>query len=374
MIYLDCNATTPLDPEVSRAIAMSLSKFGNPSSSHTIGRQARAAIEEARSSVARLIGAEPEEIIFTSGGTEANNLAIMGTAAVFGKGRIITSLIEHPSVINPVRYLEQTGFTATYLGVDKHCRVSPDELRAAIRKDTVLITLMHSNNETGILQPIKECLSIAKEHGIAFHTDCAQSAGKVPISASMADMITIAPHKFYGPKGTGALYVNKSMRIKPILFGAGHEGGMRPGTENTPGIVGFGKACEVAERDMKKRIEISRNLRDMLYARLKSGLGSRMRLNGHSRLRLPNTLNIRISGVDALAVVGSLGKRLAISTGSACHAGVNTPSRVLKAMGLGDADALSSFRFCVGKDNTEEEIEGAVKIFLAALRPYLRAR
>lgn len=378
MIYLDHNATTPLDREVIAAIMGSLGRFGNPSSTHSAGKEAKSLLEAARVSVAGLLECAPREVFFTSGGTEANNLALMGLAAFHGKGHIITSLIEHPSVMNPVRHLEEKGFKVTYIGVDGDCRLRLDELQKAVRKDTFLITVMHSNNETGVLQPIEEIRAIAKEHGITFHTDAAQSAGKIPVHAVMADMITVVPHKFYGPKGTGALYVKTGVALRPILFGAGHEGGLRPGTENIPGIAGMGKACEIAVRDRESRIEHNRRLKNLLFEGLREALGKNIRLNGHGSLCLPNTLNVCVpggwgGGVDAIGIVGAIGGKLAISTGSACHAGVKKPSPVLKAMGLGDADALSSFRFSVGKDNTEEEIQAAVRIFLNALPPRLRA-
>jgi cysteine desulfurase len=359
MIYLDHNATTPIDKEVKEAMISALDVYGNPSSSHIIGMNARAVVEESRGQAAKLIGSDKSEIVFTSCGTESNNLAIIGTAYKFQAGHIITSSIEHPAILNPVKWLESKGFKATYLPVDSDGRVCPDDVRKAVRKDTILITIMHSNNETGVLQPIREIGAIAREFGIAFHSDAAQSVGKmdVNVSALMVDMLTIVPHKFYGPKGVGALYLKDGINVAPILFGAGHERGIRPGTENVVGIAGLGKACEVANRDMPLRYENSLKLRDMLFFLLKEKLD--IKLNGHNTLRLPNTLNISIKGISGEDLVEKLKDVAAFSSGSACHAGIRKPSSVLKAMGLSDEDALSAIRLSTGKDNIDAEIENA---------------
>jgi cysteine desulfurase len=370
MIYLDNNATTPIDEEVKKAMADAFSLFGNPSSSHSIGRAAKAAVDGARKQVADLIACDPSEIIFTSGGTESNNLAIIGTAYKYQKGHIITSVIEHPAVLNPVRWLEMRGFAATYLPVDSGGMVNPDDVKRAIRKDTILITIMHSNNETGVLQPVKEIGMIAHEHNIIFHSDAAQGVGKMDVKTSelMVDMLTIVSHKFYGPKGVGALYLRNGIDVMPIMFGAGHERGIRPGTENVIGISGLGKACEIAVRDMPFRYECTLKLRDALFSLLESKLA--VKLNGHRILRLPNTLNVSIKGITAEDLVAALNDEVAFSAGSACHSGIRKPSPVLKAMGLSDEDALSSIRLSVGKDNTISEIEHAseriiTKIMLA---------
>ncbi|MCL4491560.1 MAG: cysteine desulfurase [Nitrospirae bacterium] len=368
MIYLDHNATTPLDEAVKKAMADAFGIFGNPSSGHGIGMAAKAVVEGARQQVARLIACDPREIVFTSGGTESNNLAIVGTAYKFRTGHIITSVIEHPSAMNPVKWLELRGFEATYLPVDSDGRVSPADVRKAIRRDTVLITVMHSNNETGVLQPSREIGEIAREHGIAFHADAAQSVGKMDVLVAdlAVDMLTIVAHKFYGPKGVGALYIRgfggsegsaRSHIPNPILFGAGHESGMRPGTENIIGISGFGRACETAALHIRDRYEHTRRLRDRLYTLLRDDLD--IKLNGHELLRLPNTLNISIGGIVADDVVQGLKDKLSLSSGSACHAGIRKPSPVLKAMGVSDEEALSAIRLSVGKDNTDEEIEAA---------------
>jgi cysteine desulfurase len=369
MIYLDNNATTPVDPEVSDAVFSSLKRdLGNPSSIHLPGRKASESIESSRKCVADLLHCSAEEICFTSGGTESNNLAIVGTAMLHKKGHIITSCIEHPSVAAPCRYLESLGFDVTYAPVNSEGMVKPDSIERSLRKETFLISVMHSNNETGVIQPVDEIGSLARERAITFHVDAAQSIGKIHFSAdSPVDLITIVSHKFYGPKGVGALYIRNATRLKPIIFGAGHERGLRPGTENVAGIVGLGKACQIAVRDIELRVSHTTTLRDLLFGRLKSAL-SDMSLNGHETRRLPNTLNVRIPGVLSVELVEMLKDRVAVSSGSACHAGKTEPSRVLKNMGLSDEEALSSLRLSVGQDNTEEEIEEASRIIIAAVQ------
>ncbi|MFO0752627.1 MAG: cysteine desulfurase family protein [Thermodesulfovibrionales bacterium] len=372
-IYLDHNATTPLDEEVKRAMVESLPLFGNPSSSHCFGAAAKAAIEKARGQVARLIMAEPHEVVFTSGGTEANNLAILGTALRKREGHLITSVIEHPSVSNPVRWLEERDYDVSWIPVDADGRIDPGAVRKAIRKDTLLITLMHSNNETGVLQPIEEVGALAREYGVPFHSDAAQSVGKVEVRVPElgVDMLTVVSHKFYGPKGVGALSIkgwgkegcppgSAAHWPVPLLFGAGHERGLRPGTENTVGIVGLGAACEGAHRHLSERFEHSRTLREMLFSLLSEELD--IRLNGHAEARLPNTLNIAVRGSIGEDLVAALGDVLAFSAGSACHAGIRRPSSVLKAMGISDQDALSSVRLSVGKDNTPGEMRKAAAL------------
>ncbi len=368
LIYLDNNATTPIDEDVKKVISDAFEIFGNPSSSHIYGIEARKLIEKARADVANLIGAEPSEVYFTSGGTESNNLAIIGTAYKYKRGHIITSVIEHPSVFNVVKWLESNGFEVDYLPVDSYGIVDPDDIKRAIRKDTILVTIMHSNNETGVLQPIKEIGKILKELNIPFHTDAAQSVGKIDVNVSelMVDMLTIVSHKFYGPKGVGAIYIKKGLNIMPIMFGAGHEKGIRPGTENVISISGFGKACELAYINMQERFKNSILLRERLYELLKSNLD--LRLNGHYSLRLPNTLNISIKNIIGEDIVFTLKDRVAFSSGSACHAGVYKPSTVLKAMGLSDDEAISAIRLSVGKDNSIEEIEEASEIIISSIK------
>jgi len=374
MIYLDHNASTPVDPEVADAVHSVLRlNYGNPSSGHRIGLIGKTAVEKARAEVAGCINASPEEICFTSGGTESNNLAILGTAFNKEKGHVITSAIEHPSVMNPCRYLERNGFEVSYVAVDREGRVAADEVRKAIKKETILITIMHANNETGVLQPVEEIGTIAKERGISFHTDAAQSVGKVPVDVETlkADMLTIVSHKFYGPKGVGALSVRKGIQLKPILFGAGHEKGLRPGTENVPGIVGLGKACEMTTLFLKERAGHMRKVTEMLFIGLRERLQD-VRINGHQILRLPNTLNICIPGVDSTDLLEAIKDDVAATAGSACHSGQRTPSPVLVAMGVTEADALSSVRLSTGKDTTEEEIKAAVEIIAKAAQSLLK--
>jgi len=384
MIYLDHNATTPLDEHVKVAMREALNLYGNPSSSHRAGRDARAAIDHARQQVADLIGAEPSEVIFTSGGTEANNLAIIGTAFRHGSGHIITTAIEHPAVLKPLAWLEGRGFGVTYVPVNGQGRVDPDHVKDAIRPDTILITVMHSNNETGVLQPVKEAGAFAAERFIAFHSDAAQSVGKVPVDVreEPVDMLTIVPHKFNGPKGAGALYIRgfgkssaaggPSKPPHPILFGAGHERGLRPGTENVVGIVGTGEACERAGRELQQRHAHTQALRDMLFGLLSEAL--EVRLNGHRDLRLPNTLNLSIRGILAEDLVALLREEVAFSSGSACHAGTRHASAVLKAMGLDEGEALAAVRLTTGKDTTAEEVRKASRLIIRFARSLLQSR
>ena len=370
MIYLDNNATTPVDPEVSDAIFSSLRRdFANPSSSHGPGRRAREVIENCRVRIAGFLGAGPSEIVFTSGGTESNNLAILGTALFYRRGHIITSSIEHPSVINTCRHLKDMGFGVTYLPVDGDGIVNPDDLRKSIREDTILISVMHANNETGVLQPVDEIRSVAKGHGVTFHSDAAQSVGKMHFyqSSPPADMMTVVAHKFYGPKGVGALYVKAGTKINPLFFGAGHEKGLRPGTENVAGIVGLEKACLLTERDLGLRVSHTSRLRDTLLEGLMSEIPGLV-LNGHRTRRLPNTVNVRISGIYSDVLIEKIAGEVAISAGSACHSGKHNPSAVLKQMGLSDEESLSSVRLSLGKDNTEEEIREAVSVISEAVR------
>jgi cysteine desulfurase len=364
MIYLDNNATTPVDPEVYDAVFSSLKRdIGNPSSGHVWGIRVRETIEHSRESVASLLGCSGEEVYFTSGGTESNNLALIGTALSCKKGHIITTMIEHPSVIQTCLYLESIGFEVTYVPVDVDGIVRPEDIKNAVRKNTILISVMHSNNETGVIQPVEEIGVLAKEQDITFHVDAAQSMGKMQFTVyeSPIDLLTVVSHKFYGPKGIGALYVRNGTDLKPILFGAGHERGLRPGTENVAGIAGFGKACQIAMRDIRLRVSHTTHLRDLLLQELKASIDD-LALNGHKTQRLPNTLNVRIKRIFSHELVEVIQDRVAVSTGSACHSGILAPSGVLKSMGLSDEEALSSIRLSVGKDNTEEEIKDAAEI------------
>lgn len=369
MIYLDHNATTPVDMEVRDTVCDALNVYGNPSSSHIAGQKAHELLEGARTAVAKLIGASAEEILFTSGGTESNNLAIIGFVQSFGKGHIISSRIEHPSVTNPLKYLEKQGYRITLVGTDHNGAVKPEDILKEIRPDTILVTIMHSNNETGVIQPIKEIAAILRDRGMVFHTDAAQSTGKTPLNIGElgCNMATIVSHKFYGPKGIGALYLGKGTKLHPIMYGAGHEKGLRPGTENIPAIAGFGKASEIAKRDMPQRVEHSERVTGMLYRKLLD-LIPEIRLNGESARRLPNTLNISIKGIVGADLVNSLKDDVAISAGSACHSGTCTPSDVLLAMGLSRIEAISAVRISTGKDTTEDDVLRASELIAKAVR------
>jgi cysteine desulfurase len=370
IIYLDNNATTPVAAEVAAEMHACLRIcFGNPSSSHAPGLAARAAVDKARGQVAGLIGAKPDEIIFTSGGTEANNMAIMGTALRFKKGHIITSCIEHPSVINPLRHLENLGYRVTYLPVDEYGIVDPASVERHMRRGTVLITLMHSNNETGSVQPIADVGKIAGKRSVVFHCDAAQSVGKVPVNVRKlgVDLLTVVSHKFYGPKGVGALYVKRGTVLRPVLFGASHEKGLRPGTENVAGIAGLGQATALAHHELPDRVATMKLLSKQLYDELRREIPG-IRLNGHPSKRLPNTLNVSFPGVMGSALLEKLKNDIAASTGSACHEGSHTPSPVLKAMGLSDEAAFSALRLSLGRNNTERQVRRAVRLIVKAYR------
>ena len=373
MIYLDNNATTLPASEVSSIICKCMKKnFGNPSSGHPFGTNAREAVDHARKEVADLVGSRPDEIIFTSGGTEANNMAILGTALKHGSGHIITSAIEHPSVMNPLRHLETLGYNVTYLPVDKYGMVDPADVIKSIKKKTVLITIMHSNNETGTIQPIARIGEIAREKGIPFHCDAAQSVGKVPINVKKlkTDMLTIVSHKFYGPKGVGALYLKKGTNIEPVTFGASHERGLRPGTENVCSIAGLGRACTLAKKEMKTRVSDMKSLSKLFHTGLKKQIPG-LKLNGHPSKRLPNTLNLSFPNVIGSALLEKAKNDIAASTGSACHEGRHTASHVLKAMGVSDQDAFSAVRLSMGRTTTEAQARKAVKAIVKAYRAIL---
>ena len=369
-IYLDYNATTPIDPRVRDAMLPYLEEhFGNPSSSNLYGQRAKQAVEKAREQVAALIGAMPEEIVFTSGGSESDNHAIVGAAlANTQRGKhIITSCIEHPAVINTCRYLEERfGFRITYLPVDKYGLVAPEDIRQAITTDTILITIMHANNEVGTIEPIREIGLIAKERGILFHTDAAQSCGKIEVDVKRlnVDLLTVAGHKLYAPKGIGALFIRNGTPIDSLIHGAGQEKGRRAGTENVPYMVGLGMACELAGHELSGYGPKVRSLRDMLYTRIVDGLGKeRVRLNGHPEKRLPDTLNISIRGILGGELLSEI-PEIAPSTGAACHAGATEPSSVLLRMGLSREWALGALRLTLGRWSTSEEIDTAAKLIV----------
>ncbi|MFA0753246.1 MAG: hypothetical protein IMHGJWDQ_001017 [Candidatus Fervidibacter sp.] len=367
-VYLDYNATTPVDPEVREAMLPFLSEeFGNPSSVHPPGRRARKAVEAAREQVARLLNAaDLSEIIFTSGATEANNTALLGATLLAGhrSGHIITTQIEHPCVLGICRFLEERGFRVTYLPVDRQCRVDPERVLDALTDDTLIVSIMLANNETGTLQPVAEIARAvkAKRPNILVHTDAVQAIAKVPVDVQAlgVDLLALSAHKFYGPKGIGALYIRKGVKIAPLLRGGHQEQGMRAGTENVAGIVGLGKAAEIALRDFELVTQHLWRLRRR-FLRLLDELPM-TRLNGHRELTLPSTANICLLGADALAVQANLGQRgVCVSVGSACSSGSLKPSHVLRAMGLSEMAAFCSVRFSWGKFTTEEEIDYAVE-------------
>ena len=373
-IYLDYNATTPIAKEVADAMVPYLyDYFGNPSSGHSFGVQARLAVDLARRQVAALIGAQPAEIIFTSGGTEANNYAIRGYCEQHqeqGK-HIITSAVEHPAVLEVCRYLVQNGYEVTILDVDQYGLVNPLDLKAAIRPDTILISIMHANNEVGSIQPLKELTAIAHLHGIAFHTDAAQSMGKIEVNVNDlgVDMLSIAGHKLYAPKGIGALFVRSGIVLKNLMYGAGHEQGRRPGTENVLEIVGLGKACAIAARDLTINQQHLLAMRDFLHSEMVKALGpERIHLNGHPSERLPNTLSLGIRGVESHQLLTRIDSEVAISAGSACHADSVSISGVLKAMQIADEWAQGTLRFSVGRETTREEIQAAIAIITSIIK------
>jgi cysteine desulfurase len=392
-IYLDYNATTPIAREVAEAMRPYLYEhFGNPSSSHPYGVTAKRAVEAARTQVAALLGCQPAEVIFTSGGTESNNYALKG-AALANRERgdhVITSAVEHPAVVEVCAWLKTQGFRVTALPVDEYGLVDPADLEDAISSDTILVTVMHANNEVGTVQPIAELAAIAHRHprhrrtdagqvGALMHTDAAQSAGKIPADVNDlgVDLLSIAGHKLYAPKGVGALYVRTGVRLAPLLHGAGHEGGRRPGTENVLQIVGLGQACEIAGRDLEKNAAHFQAKRDRLGQGLLRELGQEaVRLNGHPEKRLPNTLSLCFRGVEANTLLSQIGDQVAASAGAACHsstesarsAGEVTVSAVLEAMRVPVEWAMGTVRFSVGRDTTTDEIDQVVEIVVQAVR------
>jgi cysteine desulfurase len=366
-IYLDYNATTPVDPRVAETMWPFVTEhFGNPSSAHEFGRTAKAAVDEARSQVAGMLGCRADEIVFTGGGSESNNAAIKGVAwSQCERGNhIITSQVEHPAVLNPLRWLERTGFGVTYLPVDRTGMVSAEDVAAAITPQTILITIMHANNEVGTIEPVAAIGKLARQHGVLFHTDAAQSAGKIPtlVDELNVDLLTIAGHKLYAPKGVGALYVRRGVKIEPLIHGAGHEGGRRAGTENVPHIVALGEACQLATTELPARQARLTELRDYFHDGLKKLFGDRLHLNGHPTSRLPNTLNVSFEGRIGGEVLDALGE-VAASTGSACHAGSHELSPVLKAMNVPERIGLGAVRFSLGQGTTRSEIDRVLELF-----------
>jgi len=358
-IYLDYNASTPIDPMVAAAMRPFLDgAFGNPSSVHWASTEAKAGLGHARDEVAALLGAAAEEIVFTSGGSEANNLAIKGTyfASSRKDAHIITSSIEHPAVLAPCRFLERLGASVTYLPVDLTGQVDPDEVRRAIRPETALISIMHVNNEVGTIQPIAEIGAIAREYGIRFHTDAAQSVGKIETKVDTlgVDLLSVAGHKLYAPKGIGALYVRGGVKLEPLVHGAGHEIGRRAGTESALLAVGLGAACAIAT-DLAPMGQI-KVLRDRLWQALEERLGDLVVLNGHPIHRLPNTLNVSFPGKVGADILSEL-RDVAASTGSACHSGHIELSPVLAAMKVPERVGMGAIRFSLGRGTTAEEVD-----------------
>ena len=375
-VYLDHNATTSVAPEVLEAMLPYFAgEYGNAASIHTLGQRARAAVETAREQVADLIGARPQEIVFTSGGTEADNHAIFGIVNAWqsshpkGKPHVVTSAIEHEAVLNACQALEAQGVAVTYLAVDRAGRVSPEAVRQALRPETALISIMHANNELGTVQPMEKIGGIAKEADVYLHTDAVQSAGKISIDVNTLamDLMSISGHKFYAPKGIGALYIRGGTRVRQLLYGGHHQRGFRPGTENVPGIVGLGKAAELAKRKLAEDAARISALRD----RLESGLLDRVphsRVNGAGVPRTPNTTNVTFSGIEGEALVIALDlKGLACSTGAACSSGAVEPSHVLTAIGLPPEEARASLRFSLGRHTTDDEIGYAMQAVPAAV-------
>jgi cysteine desulfurase len=366
-IYLDCNATTPLHPEVVEAMLPYLREhFGNPSSGHLYGRRARAAVARAREQVAALLACQPDEIVFTSGGTEANNLAIRGVAALSSRRHLVTSSVEHPATARPCAQLERHGFEVTRVPVDAHGQLLAAEVRPFVRGDTALVTVMLAQNETGALMPIREIAELARARGALMHTDAAQAVGKVPtrVDELGVDLLSLAGHKLYAPKGVGALYLRRGVELAPLVLGADHERGLRPGTENVPAIVGLGEACALASRDLEREARRQRELRDELFARLRAAVPE-LRLNGPPEARLPNTLNVSFPGVRGSALLAAA-PEVAASTGSACHEGGETASPVLLAMGLDAATALGAVRLSLGRLSDRVQIEEAARALARA--------
>jgi cysteine desulfurase len=373
-IYMDCHATTPVDERVMAAmLPFFTEQFGNPASvGHEYGWEAQAAVQQSREILAKAIAATPEEIVFTSGASEANNLAIKGIAEAYGnKGRhLITVATEHNAILDPCRYLQTQGFDVTYLPVEADGLIDLGELLMAFRPDTILVSVMTANNETGVLQPISEIGAICRAHHVLFHTDAAQAIGKVPLNvdAMNVDLMSLTAHKIYGPKGIGALYVRRSnpmVQLAPQMHGGGQERGMRSGTLYTPQIVGFAKSVELGLAEMDAETQRLVQLRDRLWQRLQP-LGS-IYLNGHASRRLPGNLNISIAGVDGQALRKALQPTVAVSSGSACSSAKSTPSYVLKALGRSDELAFASIRFGIGRFNTEAEVDRVAEATIEAI-------
>ncbi len=368
-IYLDYNASTPVAPEAVAAMLPFLTgHYGNPSSNHWAGIPASDAVEAARKQVAELLGCDPAEIVFTSSGSEANNHALKGIFfANQGKGNhIITTAVEHPSILNPCLFLEKLGAQVTILPVDRFGRIDPEDVRRTITSKTILITVMHANNEVGTIQPISGIAAIAREAGVLFHTDAAQSIGKIParVDELSVDLLSIAGHKLYAPKGIGALYIRKGTEIEPLIHGAGHEKGRRAGTENVLFAVALGAACSVAQRWIG--MPQVQALRDRFWQELQKLFGDRISLNGHPAERLPNTLNVNFVGRIGAEILAKI-PEVAASTGSACHSGSVTFSPVLSAMGVPPEEGMGAIRFSLGRTTTWEELDTVLRLLRITL-------
>jgi cysteine desulfurase len=381
-IYLDYNASTPIAPEVEEAMRPFLAgeNYGNPSSHHWAGAGAKEAVETARQNVARLLGCSEQEIVFTSGGTESNNHAIKGVFfALRERGNhIVTTQVEHPAVLEPCRFLQRLGAEVTFLPVDGAGMVDPEDVLKAITPRTVLVSVMHANNEVGTIQPITDITRITRERGIAFHTDAAQSVGKIPTKVAElgVDLLSIAGHKLYAPKGVGALYIRTGLRLEPLMHGAGHESGRRAGTENVLLDVALGAACKLALTQMDSLCKRLTQLRDELHAGLENLFGSDLRLNGHPTQRLPNTLNVSFVGDVGSEVLEHL-EGVAASTGSACHSGQHELSPVLRAMRVSEEIGLGAVRLSLGRWTTADEVDHLLILLGAAPRrsaPHRKAR
>jgi cysteine desulfurase len=372
MVYLDHHATTPLDPRVLAAMMPYLTgKFGNAASrGHNFGWEAEQAVEQSRRQIASLIGASPREIVFTSGATESNNLAMKGVIEAYaGQGdHIVTCAIEHKAVLDVCGRLERRGARVTRLPVDRHGLVDPGAVEAAIEERTVLVSIMYANNEVGTLQPVAEIGRICRERGVPFHSDAAQAVGKVPVNvdAGSIDLLSIAAHKIYGPKGVGALYVRRRINLTAQMDGGGHERGMRSGTLNVPGIVGLGEACAICQREMAEESARLSRLRDRLRAKLEAGIES-VSINGSLEHRLPHNLNMSFADVEAEALMMGM-SGVAVSSGSACTSAVMEPSYVLRAMGVPDDAARTALRFGLGRFNTEEDVDYAAACAIEAVK------
>ncbi|MHB1527716.1 MAG: cysteine desulfurase family protein [Candidatus Dormibacteria bacterium] len=362
-IYLDYNASTPIDPRVAAVMRPLLDgPYANPSATHAGGRAARAIVDRARAQVASLLGCTPDEIVFTSGGSEADNLALCGVLLPLrGRGKhIITTTVEHPAILETARFLERLGADVTYLDVDGTGCIDADDLRRAITSRTVLVSVMHANNEVGTIEPIEAVSAITREHGILLHTDAAQSVGKVPTKVDElgVDLLSIAGHKLYAPRGVGALYVRRGVRLEPLIHGAGHESGRRAGTESALLVAALGTACELAA-DLGPMDEV-RRLRDLFWSLLQTRFGERVALNGHPVQRLPNTLSVSFVGRVGADILAALDD-VAASTGSACHAGSVELSPVLRAMGVPPEVGMGAIRFSLGRGTTEAEVHDVVE-------------